>query len=59
MLLRQINARSGEVQAGQATTKLVSIVKKYLLITFRASAVQSETCHPWSWSEKVHDPLEM
>lgn len=27
--------------------------------TFKPSAVQSETCHPWSWSEKVQDPFEI
>ena len=30
-----------------------------MLLTFRPSAVQSETCHPWSRSEKVHAPLEI
>lgn len=28
-------------------------------VTFKLSAVQSETCHPWSRSQNVHDPLVM
>lgn len=33
--------------------------KESIRFTLSPSAVQSETCQPWSWSEKVQDPFEL
>lgn len=42
-----------------STTCIIWLIKLRILATFRASAVQSDTGHPWSGIVKAHPPLEI